>query len=267
MGNPNEMSVEKKNLADKLMAVILLETSKSYDKMDGDLVSECVSFLMELEEKDRLTREEIAEKISKIPFKGKIAAIGSHAKKKLRAKRLAVIAAILAVLFALFGTFAVSSGDEHSELLRKMGEAFFDLLDQGPLELDGITIYGSGETRTYDSIDELCNAEEISILYPAWLPENEKIVKVWYSLNELDEEYIFECDNPYHGISIKIGKELTEEIKNNLTKKVISGRAVYYERIDSIVQANFVYKNNLYFVNTDTEENLFRIIENLEEIN
>ena len=98
MGNRQDFSAEKQSLKDKLMAIILLETSKDYKDMDSDLVTECVDFLMELEGKQKLTKAEIEQRVNEIPFKGKVTAIGSYAKKRIRAKRLAVIAAILAVI-------------------------------------------------------------------------------------------------------------------------------------------------------------------------
>ena len=100
MGNRQDFSAEKQSLKDKLMAIILLETSKDYKEMDSDLVTECVDFLMELEGKERLTKAEIEKRVSEIPFKGKVTAINSYAKKKIRAKRIAIIAAVLAVLLA-----------------------------------------------------------------------------------------------------------------------------------------------------------------------
>lgn len=267
MGNEHDMALEIQSLKYKLMAIILLETSRSYKEMDGCLVSECVSFLMELEGKENLTKEEIAQRVSKIPFKGKIAAIGSYTKKKFRAKRLAVIAAVIAILFALFGIFAIASGDTHSELLRQMGEALFEMLDGGALEYEDITIYKTNETKTYASINELCEAEGISILYPAWLPDNEKIVKVWYVDNDLSKSYVFQCNNPLHSIEIAIGKELTESLKINCTEKMIAGHTIYYEDVGQNKQANIMHNNAVYMINSDTDENLFKIIENLEEIN
>ena len=87
MGNKQDMNALNQSLKDKLMAIILLETSKDYKDMDSDLVTECVDFLMELEGKERLTKAEIEQRVNEIPFKGKVTAIGSYTKKKIRAKR------------------------------------------------------------------------------------------------------------------------------------------------------------------------------------
>lgn len=267
MENNHDMTVERQSLKDKLTAIILLETSKDYKEMDSDLVTECVDFLMELEGKQKLTKAEIEQRVNEIPFKGKVTAIGSYAKKKIRAKRLAVIAAVLAVIVALFGIIAVASGDFLDELIMKLDDSFHEWIESGPKEYGDITFYTSDETKTYSSIEELAESEGIEILYPSWLPENEKIISVWHFVDGESETYLLQCDMPKHSIEIKVNYELTETLKLNCTEKEIAGYSVYYKEYKQYIQANFVYKNSRYIVKSDTEDNLFRIIENLKEIN
>ncbi len=267
MRNKQDSSAERQFLKDKLMAIILLETSKGYKEMDSDLVTECVDFLMELEGKQRLTKSEIEQRVNEIPFKGKITAIGSYTKKRLRAKRLAVIAAVLAVIVALFGIIAIASGDFYQEFLRNMGNSIHEWLESGPKEHGDITLYKANETKTYSSIKNLVESEEIEILYPSWLPENEKIISVWHLVEGESERYLLQCDIPTHGLEIDIGSGLTDNLKLNCTEKEVAGYLVYYEKTPQYIQANFVYKSNRYIVKSNTEDNLFRIIENLKEIN
>ena len=267
MGNRHNMSAEKQSLKDKLMAIILLETSKDYKEMDSDLVTECVDFLMELEGKQKLTRKEIEQRVNAIPFKGKVTAISSYTKKKIRAKRLAVIAAILAVIIALFGLFAIASENEFGDFFAKVGFDFFGMFEDGKIELDGVTVYKPDEQKTYSSVEEFIKNEELDILYPTWLPENEKIVNVWYELLEDVETYTFQCSNPLHSIHVKLNAELAEEIKENTHKEEINNYIVYLKYTEQSIQADFEYKNNCYNVNSDTEENLFKVIKNLKELN
>lgn len=267
MGNRQDFSAEKQSLKDKLMAIILLETSKPYKEMDSDLVTECVDFLMELEGKERLTKAETEQRVNEIPFKGKVTAIGSYAKKKIRAKRLAVIAAILAFIIALFGIIAIATGDTFKEFFIRMGNSFYEMIENGSLSDEDITYIKPNETKTYSSIEELIKNEELDILYPTWLPENEKIVKIIYFKESESERYLLQSSNPLHSIEIRINTELTSDLKTNCSKKEINGYSVYYEETLQYLQANFVYRNNLYIINSDTEDNLFRIIENLKEIN
>ncbi len=267
MGNKQDMNASKQSLKDKLMAIILLETSKDYKEMDSDLVSECVDFLMELEGKEKLTKSEIEQRVNEIPFKGKVTAIGSYAKKKIRAKKLAVIAAILAVIVALFGIIAIASGNTFSSLLRNMGNSIHEWLENGSREYGDITLYKSNKTKRYSSFEELVEDEGIEILYPYWLPENEKIVNVWHLVEGETERYLLQCDVPIHTIEIKVNYDLTETLKLNCIEKEIAGYTVYYKKHAQYIQANFVYNNNRYAVKSDNEDNLFRIIENLKEIN
>ena len=136
MGKKNDFSAERQSLKDKLTAIILLETAKDHKEMDSDLVTECVDFLMELEGKQRLSKKEIEQRVKAIPFKGKATAINSYAKKKIRAKRLAVIAAILAVIIALFGVIAVASEDIFGDLLSQIGSEIWELFEDDKIELD-----------------------------------------------------------------------------------------------------------------------------------
>lgn len=267
MRNRQDFRAEKQSLKDKLMAIILLETSKDYKEMDSDLVTECVDFLMELEGKQKLTKAEIEQRVNAIPFKGKVTAIGSYAKKQIRVKRLAVIAAVLAVIVALFGIIAVASGDFLDELIMKLDDSFHEWIESGPKEYGDITFYTSDETKTYSSIEELAESEGIEILYPTWLPENEKIISIWHLVEGESERYLLQCDVPKHSIEIKVNTNLHKDYILNCTEKEIEGFLVYYEKTPQYLQANFVYKNNRYAVQSDTEDNLFRIIENLKEIN
>ena len=266
MRDERDETLAKQTLKDKLMVIILLETAKDYKEMDSDLVTECVDFLMELEGKERLTKKEIEQRVKEIPFKGKVTALNSYAKRKIRAKRLAIIAAVLAVLITLFGIISVASGNTFSEMFRKMGESLYELLDGEPMNYDNITLNKFNETKEYSSIEGLVKDEEIEILYPTWLPENEKIVKVWYLDEGGLENYTLQCGTPKHSIEIDIGTDVAEDIKLECTEKEISGHLVYCINSTQYVQANFVYKNNVYLIKTDTEDNLFRIIENLKEI-
>lgn len=267
MGNNHDKTAENQTLKDKLMAIILLETAKDYKKMDSDLVTECVDFLMELEGIERLTKEEIEQRVNEIPFKGKVTALNSYAKKKLRAKRIAIIAAVLAVLITLFGILAIGSGGVIEECFRKMGDAISAFLDDGPKEHSGITFYKNDKTITYSSLEEFKESEGVDILYPTWLPEDEKIIEIRCVIVEKNEMYMLRSNEPKHSISVDINKNLDEEIKMDCEKKEVAGYLVYYLNGPEYVQANFVYENNLYYVKAETEDNLFRIIENLKEIN
>ena len=267
MGNRQDFSAEKQSLKDKLMAIILLETSKDYKEMDSDLVTECVDFLMELEGKERLTKKEIEQRVNEIPFKGKVTAIGSYAKRKIRAKRLAVIAAVLAVIIALFGIIAIASGSSSFEFMCRMARSIHEMFDGAEAEYGDITVIKPTETKTYSSVEEFAKDEGIEILYPSWLPENEKIVRILYLIESDSGRYLLQCGNPQFSFEIRMNKELSEEIKSDCIQKKIAGYMVYYIETAQCLQANFAYNNNLYLITSDTEDNLFRIIENLKEIN
>lgn len=258
---------EKQSLKDKLMAIILLETSKAYNEMDGDLVKECVDFLMELEGKERLTKEEIQKRVNEIPFWGRAEAIGLYVNRRLRTKRLALIAAVIALIIALLGIIAIGSSDPSDELVRMLTwEDMKDWLPGTSKDFGNITVYKADETKIYSSIEEFAKSEGIEILYPTWLPEDEKIVSVFCVLQNGNEKYIFQTDNPFCSVDVRLGEQLSEEIMPACSKKEIAGLTVYYTQTPKYMQADFVHGGDHYVVTAYNEDDLFRIIENLKEI-
>lgn len=267
MGNRKNMSNEKQTLKDKLMAVILLETSKPYKEMDSSLVTECVEFLMDLEGTKRLTKEEIEQKVNDIPFKGKVTAINGHIKKKIKTKRLIIIAAVFAALFIAFSIIAISFGTAPDALIDRLAHHIVHEMRNGDSEMHGnIQVIKANETKTYSSVEELVRDENITILYPEWLPAGEQIVSVDYYRAPDFEEYCLVCSNPEHSILISLNTTIPDEEKESNPSTVIGGHTVYYFEAPEFVQAMFEYNNCLYSIHSNTEENVFKIIENLKEI-
>lgn len=268
MGNMQDLSNEKRTLRDKLMAVVLLETSKPYKEMDGDLVTECVDFLMELEGKERLTKAEIEQRVKNIPFKS-TDNIYSKTKKRFRLKTLAAVAAVLAVLLAVFAAIAVATSyDPVMNLLKEMSYAITDLIDGDSVDVGGVTITKPDGTANYDTLEELLENEKIDILYPTWLPDNEEITSVWFIDDVHSDYYILKCDNATYSITVFLNEAITEEEKTILFLKEINGLMIYYSYfpLEGCSQAIFEYSGLRYSVSAYTEEDLFKIIENLKEI-
>ncbi len=268
MENKHDMTAERQSLKDKLTAIILLETSKDHKEMDSDLVTECVDFLMELEGKQRLTKAEIEKRVSEIPFKGKVTAISSNAKKKMRAKRIAVIAAVLAVLLAIFSIVAISLGSAEDSIVDRYIKQIVEFMKGGDgLAFENIELIKPNASKTYSSAEELVRDEKIAILFPTRLPDNGRITKCWY-FNDVTSgsKYIFESDNPKYGITIYLDKTISERTMAENPMKIIGEYNVYVITEDGLVQGMFEYNGYFYSVGATTEEELLNIIENLKEI-
>lgn len=269
MGNSQAFSNEKLTLRDKLTAIILLETAKPYKEMDSDLVSECVEFLMELEGTKRLTKAEVEQKINDIPFKGKVMAIGSYAKKKLKAKRIAVIAAVLAVLLAFFAIAAVSFTNAEDSLIDRFAHFINEEMNPGEhKDFDNIELIKFDESIVFSSAEEFAEYENIEILFPTWLPENNKITEIsYYSEDTLGELYVLYCGDAAYSIQININKTVAKDIQTaNLSKKV-GEHTVYIFADDGFAQGIFDYNGSCYTVSAYTEEEVLKIIESFKEIN
>lgn len=268
MGNKQEMSNEKRTLRDKLTAIILLETSKPYKEMDSDLVSECVDFLMELEGTNRLTKAEIEQKINDIPFKGKVMAIGSYAKKKFKAKRIAVIAAVLAVLLAIFAIAAVSFTNAEDSLIDRFAHFINEEMNPGEHKnFDNIELIKHNESIFFSSVEEFAEHENIEILFPTWLPEENKITEIQYYFEDTTGEYyVLYCEDSLYSIAIEINKTISEEFKANNPSKKVEEHTVYIVCRGGIVQGHFEYNGCYYSVSAYTEEEVLKVIENFKEI-
>ena len=268
MGNKQDFSAEKKSLKDKLMAIILLETSKPYKEMDSDLVTECVDFLMELEGKQKLTKVEIKQKVNEIPFHGKITAIGSHVKKKIRTKRIIVIAAVLAILLAIFSILVISFTNAEDSLVDRFANYFGEEAKPGErMEIENIELIKPNEVKSYSSVEALIRDENIAILFPTWLPDNNQITKFEYIDEDLcGKYYILSSKDPECSVVIYLEMKISEEIKVTNTAKKIGEYTVYIISDNGYTQGEFEYNGYHYSVNAHTEEELVKIIENLKEI-
>lgn len=267
MGTKQDMNASKQTLKDKLMAIILLESSKPYKEMDSNLVTECVDFLMELEEKQRLTKAEIKKKVDEIPFHGKITAIGSHVKKKIRTKRIIVIAAVLAILLAIFSILVVSFTNAENSLIDRFAHYIVGDMKPGErIEIENIELIKPNETKTFSSIEELVRYENIAILFPTWLPDNSKIILVEYIDGVGGVSYNLSSEDSGSGITIYTEMKIPEEAKATNPSKNVGEHTVYITGIEGFIQADFEYNGYYYAVNAHTEEDVLKIIENLKEI-
>ncbi len=268
MGNKQDMNSSKQSLKDKLMAIILLETSKPYKEMDSDLVTECVDFLMEIEGKERLTKAEIKKNVDEIPFHGKITAIDSHVKKKIRTNRIFVIAAVLTILLVVFSILAVTFTNAEDNLIDRFAQYIVGDMKPGESkDLENIELIKPNETKTFSSIEELVRDENIDILFPTWLPDNNKISECCYYSDDSCGKYYMLCSpSPECGIIIYCEMTLPEESKETNPQKTVNEHTVYIIDRDGYVQGDFEYNGRYYAVSARTEEDVIKIIENLKEI-
>lgn len=268
MGNKQNTNSSRQSLKDKLMAIILLETSKPYKEMDSDLVTECVNFLMELEGKERLTKEEITQKVDEIPFKGKIISADLHTQKKIRTKRVIIIAAVLAILLTVFSILAISFTNVEDRLINRFANYFGEEAKPGEkMEFENIELIKPNDTKTYSSAQELVRDENIAVLFPTWLPDNGRITECLYVEEDIREKYYVFCSkDPECSISVYLDKKLSEKTKTSNPIKNVDNHTVYLIKRDEYVQGNFEHNGYYYSVSAHTEEDVLKIIENLKEI-
>ena len=267
MRNEKEISTAKETLKDKLSAIILLESKKSFEEMDCELIDECVDFLMELEGKTRLSKGEIEQRVNAVPFNGKITELGSDTGKKFRAKRLAIIAAVIALIAVIFSMVSLASEDSFGNLLYRTGNSLVEILDKRDMDYKDVSIHKNDKTVIYQTVEEFVEAENTEILYPSWLPENVNVLNILCFIEEEKICYSILCSNSVYSVSIRPDITTDEEIKLNNPMKEINGFEVYYFTTDLLAQGTFMHNSTQYQVTASNEKELFEIIKNLKEIN
>lgn len=61
--------MNKEEIRNKLMSIVLVELEKEYKEIDSDLITECIDFITEIDGNEKLTDEEIKNRVKSIPFK------------------------------------------------------------------------------------------------------------------------------------------------------------------------------------------------------
>ncbi len=264
MGNSNTALGGNQALKDKLRAIIALESSKLYEKIDSDLITECVDFLMELEGEEQLTKYEIEKKIEEIPFKGK----DRTDKKKPSVKvRLLIAAALLFAALVIGGILTVGTSNDKMTLLNDLALVIHSInRDDGSISVGDIEIFNDRRSKRY-TVDEFKENKVMQILFPCWLPDGNEIEKIVLSHVNGHDECSLHCTDARYSIGLYIDKPLVLPENSSYIEKTVNSITFYYFSYNGRFQADFEYKGNSYCVFADSEEQLFKIIENLKEIN
>lgn len=245
------------------------EAAKPVEEMDVDLVNECVAFILELQGRDiTLSPEEVAERVSKIPFVDvPEEAQNEKVKRILNKKRVLVIAACLAALIALLCAVSMSSERNVYNIITD----FFGSDDKAPedvwVDLDGQSIILYSDSRCYSSVEEFVEKEKLSVLIPGKTSDIEITEVVLMSQGE---KRVVSClfDKSDLTNEIILNSVIPEEIKDVCTEVITVNEIDCYfcvlEEV-STVQAYFEYNGDTYEFMYNDKQALIDIIENLEE--
>ena len=246
------------------------EIDKPLGEMDTDLVDACSHLLLELQgKKVVLSTEQIENFVSQIPFTftEKITPVNKKGNvRKLKNKKLLLIAAIITVLITLLSIVSIAF---EWNIFDSLKDKFGSLLNTPigvELTENGITFENFGEIKKYTNMEDLFENEKPDILLPINLPDgkNIKMIKA-YKVNETEEIAVLLNDDLSY-IAVKNGN-IPENILNS-QPIVINNLECYIENLEDVglVQIHFKHNNYYYYFTGNDKQVLLELIKNLEEI-
>lgn len=256
---------------EKLRAIIQIESSKPTNEMDADLIDECVDYLMELEDLEDLTPEQIDKNIAIIIYKIKN---NSQPKKKVRFKAL-LVAACVAISLLIANVVAMAFGINSVSVLKQLGNSIVEMFSGEKLDFKDIIIVKENESISFSDFREFKEKTGIDILYPSVLPQNAELKKIILtgtydkSNNYITEYYeiYFVSNNPCISVVVHTDPTYFEYYVENTVSsmEIINGYNCYVIKDEINVQCIFNHQNKAYIIKTETYEDLVTIITNLEE--
>lgn len=268
------MSIEQKSnecsnqeIAEKLRKIIDSEERKPLAQRDVALITECVDYLMELEQGIELSNEELEEEKQKIYRYNRDLRMPS---KNCSFKRI-LIAACFVILTVSASFIATAQGFNAVSILKELEQIIADMIDGEKLEYNGYTISKVSDAVYYDSIEGFKNNTNIEVMYPAIFPQKLQLKSVMTSCDNDNSDYqtvMFITDNPDYGIIVHTDPDYRKDFlsNQNLTVKIINGHKCYIDTGSKGLQCTFVYRDSTYIINTKTTDELKIIITNMKEI-
>ena len=255
---------------------LLEEKAEEFDRLTKDIDHLCPEqsvdeFLKELEslgvDCSKLTPKE--EGIGKKRKKGKKGKKDKKKSKKRAVAAVATVAIITTLMFAVVSVAAHNQGYANAwEFITENIKQILNLNAGETMESDGITFVKGEDAVSYASMEELIEAEQIDILYPANLPNDIHVTKITQlHMSDLHTVLSFQFDN--ENLSMLISN-LPEISNADLLEKETyqSNNMTFY--IDSFsngtYQAIGYYNDYEYQINYNNYDTLIKILNNLKGI-
>lgn len=234
-----------------------------FGKGDADLISNCADVLCQ-REKNIMPHDEftaivdktLAENVAIVPEKRKV--------KRFSLKRTFIIAATVATL-VIGGTFVASAFGFDlwgyiSEIVR--------LPNGTEKEVNGVTIYNSGEIKTYKTLKEAVEKESLDIMYPESLPKGVEIEKIQINNSTIGDksiQIITKNDDLIISIDTNVAPNNNAFDEGELYE---SGGVTYkfFERVtENKYGAYCNVENCAYIIQAKKYEDLIFVIDNMKE--
>lgn len=252
---------------------LLEENAEEFDKLTRDIDHLCPEqsvdeFLKELEglgvDCSKLTPKE--EGVGKKRKKGKK---GKKKSKKRAVAAVATVAIITTLLFAVVSVAAHNQGYSNAwEFITENIKQILNLNAGETMESDGITFVKGEDAVIYSSMEELIEAEQIDILYPANLPNDIRVTKIM-QMHMSDSHSVLSFHFDIENLSFSVSN-LSEISNTDLLEKEIyqfNDMTFYIDAFSNgTYQAIGYYNNYEYRIIYNEYNTMIEIINNLKGI-
>lgn len=256
-----EPKLDKQAMISFLGDVISTEIEKANDEIDTELIAECEAFLAELITDVEISDEQMQNNIAKIKSKVLNTAIPTPQKNHRVPNFKRIIAAVCAAVILL------CAGATACAFIPELRDVIVLILKRGSgseVNSGGVTYVNRGVMSSYDDIQSLIEAENLSILYPHDLPDGLTIKEVSTSGNESHLKYYFSFEND--GISMVVHRgEIDTSTLSDASETFISLSNIvsYIIMRNEIVVSTTVHNGWTYYVTANTMEDIKEILQNL----
>lgn len=225
------------------------------DEGDIDTLNACAARLDELKG-PLITKEEFFNIINKTAPAKKPA-------RRLRFKKVLLIAAAIAVFFATVTITATAVDVSSFELFR-------ELIGMGPggfLNKGGVTLEYIDVKEEYDTVEEALQSKDINIWYPSVLPEGISLRSIEFSSTASAEEIIYFITNDT-AVNVYVERNTDSEVFDSYKEEFKIEDCTFYIFNDtpdpSLHYAVCRYGDYYYCVSANSYDNLILILSNLK---
>lgn len=250
------------------------EASKPLEEMDEELIDACVKVSLELQDKHvNHSPEFIDEKVRKIFRKEETEKTEPETvktnKKQINKNKVWLVAACIAILVALFSIISVANDWNVFDFLSEKFGSVHSAPIEEEIEFDGISVIVNNTERLYDSVDEIIEHENLEILFPEYLPEEIKLIRI--SIHKQND-----CEEINFWFKEDVGFSYYATHDNELDNKIInvSNEVLKINNVDfyflnmpdiSQYQAYFSHKGYTYTIAYSDKAELLKILKTIKE--
>lgn len=246
------------------------EVSKPLGEMNSEAVENYIKILLYLQNKNAvLSSDFINEQVRKIFHPEDYAApeTAKVTKKRINKKKIWLIAACISILIALFSIISFSTERGVIDTLEEYFGTFEFIPFDKKVTVNDETYIKNSPVKNYTTVEDCAEAEKTNFLFPANMKNSVDLIS---ADQETEERLIyFRFGEDTKTMNITFNAEMDQGTIDMCQEVVTIGGIEYHLCIMedvNLVQAYFVYENNLYSITYPDKDTVMEMINNMVEI-